>query len=174
MTRAIPKSTTCGSPNRPEQHVRGFDVEVQHPGVVRCRERVGERGADGQRLGWGHRVAVDTVGQRAAGQERHEQIGRSGIGRPGVEHRHDAGVLRHRPEHPALAFELLEPRRVDERGVEHLDGDIPVEPLLAGSVHDAEPAAADLGQIVQTVDAERRCHMSPLWPIAVELVPTVR
>ena len=87
-----------------DEHVRGLQVPVQHATLVRVRKPLRHLLGDAQGLGLGDGAFRDALGEGLAPEQFHDEV-RTGVARPHVEERHDAGVVeaRHR-----LGF-LLDP-----------------------------------------------------------------
>jgi hypothetical protein len=138
-----PEVAELGLAPRRDEDVRRLHVAVEHAHPVRGVEGVGHAGPDRGDLGPRHRAAPHAVGQRAVGQEVHDEVRLAGRGRAGVVDGDDVGVRRQLGDGPALPLEPVA-GEVVERAREDLDGDVAVERPLAGPVDDREAAAADL------------------------------
>ncbi len=104
-----------------EQDVLRLHVAVHDASPVRRREGGRERAPDRDRLVDPERPALEAAPQRAAREERHDEVGPPGT-RPRVEERDEALAGREASEEPPLALEPGDRVRVGPR--EELDRDL--------------------------------------------------
>ena len=126
-----------------EENVRRFDVAVDDARGVRRIERAGQRGGDLDQFGFAERSARQPLLQRLALQQLHDEE-RHALGRRAdIVDGADVRVLQ-RGNRAGLALEPRAALRI-ARDVErqHLDGDGPIEPRVAGRVDFAHPARAE-------------------------------
>jgi hypothetical protein len=125
-----------------QQHVEGLDVAVDYPAAVGVGDGACQFHQEFGRLGRRERPAApDSLGQGAAGEVLHGQVGVA-AGLAEREHPHDVRVLQRR-DRLRLDQESRAQRRVGEgSGDEHLQRHGPVEADLRRLVDDAHAAAA--------------------------------
>ena len=134
-----------GLPVGGDEHVLRLDVAVQDPGAVRGLQRARQLAAGVEHLGDGHRaVALDPVGERAAGAELHRQPRPVARGRAGVVDGDDVRVRADPAGGHALGAEPAQDALVEAVEGEDLQRHGAVEPLVVGAVHDREAAAGEL------------------------------
>jgi hypothetical protein len=129
-----------------EKDVRGFDVAMNDPGAVGGGERVGQRNRGVEQDGHLQRALPQTLFERIALEELHDDERLLLRGFADVINRADVGMVQ-RGDRPGFALKTLacqvgagEPRR------QHLDGDLAVEAGVAGAVDLAHPTFAKLGK----------------------------
>ena len=109
--------------------------------------------------GLGRGALLQPPVQGAALQQLHREVRDRHTGRPLVHvdlvHPHDLRVLDLRQEFGLEQEPLNGPRVGGGAGEDHLERDHPVQPQVAGAVHDAHSAAADLGEYLEPADARQ-------------------
>jgi hypothetical protein len=127
-----------------EQQVARLDVAVQHAGVVRGGERVGELHAVAEHHVHRQRaLATEHLVQRASRAQGHHQVGTAVGQRAGVVDRDHVRM----PGQPARRGHLAQVTAsapiVGEHPIVHLDRDLAVDRVLVRPVHRREPAAPE-------------------------------
>jgi hypothetical protein len=126
-----------------QQHVGGLEISVNDALAVGGVHRLGQRRHQAGRLGGRQRLALQLVGQAAAGDELQGEVGMSLVP-AGLEKLHDVRVLQRR-DRLGLGHE---PLQVLGGGVgareDHLQRHDPVDALLECLVNDAHAPAAQL------------------------------
>jgi len=133
-----------------DEDVGGFQVPVQNSTRVRVRQPLRHLLRDSQGLGHVDRPLLDPPCQRLASQQFHDEVG-TGVARPHVEERHDAGVVEasHRlgllldPVGRQVAARSGEPQRLNRHDPVQLRVERLVDRAEAATSHlapDLEPA----------------------------------
>ena len=127
-----------------DQDVRGLEVAVDDPLLVRVLHRRADLAEQGQPLGEAQPVLVAVVGQRDALDQLHDEEGAAGVGGAGVEDLGDVGVV-----HQGQGLPLgLEPGQDGPRvhaGLDELQRHLALDGLgLLGEVDGAHAPLADL------------------------------
>ena len=137
-----------------QKDIVGLDVAVHEPLAVGGREPLRDFAADAEHLGERERaLRLSGLFQRAADEQLHHDVGQAVFVADLVD-RHHMGVIDRR-RRPALAQESARRGRVAGfRRMQHLDGDVAAELLVAGQVDAAHAALAD--QTHDGVAADRR------------------
>ena len=124
--------------------VRGLDVPVHDPLLVRRLERVGDLPGDGQRLVEWKGTLGNAIGERGAFHQFHyERLLLGGVLEPV-----DGGDVRviQLRERPGLPLEAGEAVRVlGHRGRQHFERHIAMEFVVVGAIHVAHPSRSEMG-----------------------------
>jgi len=123
-----------------------LDISVDDPGLVQCRESLRDRDHEWDQLvGW-NRPDGESMGERAAVAELHDEerlIAGVRVSRLDVVDRHDVGMADRR-ERARLTLKAFGENRIPgEIGGQDLDRHIPVEAEVVGAIARAHRAAAD-------------------------------
>ena len=145
MARAMPKSATFTWPVRRDEHVAGLHVAVHDAVAVGEPERGGDVGADvGGPVGVQRALGAEDLRQAAPVDVLHDdEVGAVRLA-PVVD-ADDVGVVEVGGGRGLPAEALDEGRVRGELGEQHLDGDGPVEQLVAGQEDLGHAAARRAG-----------------------------
>jgi hypothetical protein len=139
-----------------EEHVLRLDVAVHDADLVGGLEGAGETHTEGEDGGPLERaVSAHAVGERAAGEEVHDEVRVAVGGHAGVVHPHDVRVAGDGSRRAALALEATDGVGVDGTAGDDLDSDVASEGGLVGAVDDAEAPSPELSEIGQARDLGR-------------------
>ena len=126
------------------EDIGGLDIAVHDAARVRRLQAIGDLDGHAEHRVKGHRAATHGVKQRLSLEEFGDDI-RHAIVPADVVHREDVRVIQCR----GCARFLLESREAirvgDERGWQHLDRDVPLQPGVSAAIHLTHAARADLG-----------------------------
>ena len=156
-----PRQAEVGQPGPPllvDEHVRRLQVAVEHPLAVRMVERLGQVEEDPDRGGQVERLLVALPQQRPASDILIGDPALSGVVARVVD-RDDVRVVEPGGR-SRLAEEPLHDPLVPSRRLEHLQGDIPVEP---GVVRQIDLAEAAIPQPLAELEPAKRAQR-PLAP----------
>jgi hypothetical protein len=141
---------------RPDHHVGGLEVAVDHAAAVGVRHRERELLEDRERV-VAVRVGVHERRQRAPLDELHREV-RAAVGlQAHAVDGHDAGVLELAADLRLLDEALDDVGALRVLGAQHLERDVAVEVLVAAAVDEADAAARDLAEdlVARVVDRGR-------------------
>ena len=150
-----------------QKDIAGLDVAVDYAGGVRRGDRLGDRPGDGHRLLDGHAASADGVVERWAVDELHRHVV-AALPLADLVDRDDILVLQPRG---GARLPLEATRRSPPNGCreEHLEGDRPIERLVAHLVDDGLRAASELPH--EYVLAEFLGHGAPPFRTTGVTVP---
>jgi hypothetical protein len=138
-------------PGGGQEHVLRLEIAVHDALVVRGGQPAGDLRSDVDGFAGGERARRDSLAQRLALQQLGDDVepARGGTaldGHAGVEDREDVRV-RQRGDDPGFLLEARDALLIlDERVRQDLDGDVAIEPCVAGTIdlaHAAGPEPAD-------------------------------
>ena len=117
------------------QDIRGLQVAMDDPEIVRGLDHPGERGRDPGRFRWRDGLAAKSVGEAAAFDQLQAQVGDALVFADVVD-RDDLGMAEPCDRHRLLAIPLDGLARCVRTGGEHLQRDQAIEFDLPGLVDD--------------------------------------
>ena len=139
-----------------DEDVRRLEVAMDHALLVRVLHRLTHGHEQVQPRFRRHSIVVAITGDRHAAHQLHHEIGSPGLGRTGVEHPRDVGML-HQGERLALGLEAGDYLCRVHAGFDDLERDPPPYRLLLLRHPDhAEPALADFLEQLVIPDAHAR------------------